>query len=165
MSNQVKQLFERIRKLFATGEITNPDFKAPQIKTQQGQIVKETIRWPYGFTSWPEEGTVLVMFKGGDQGAAEVLYVSSRNGEPSLEKGDAALWSKAGAAAIAKQSGKLAIYSNTITLKAWLDELITICSGINTVPTSGTNPPQTLNPLVVTQLEALKLKTAQLLED
>ncbi len=162
MNDQIKQLFQRLRKVFDTGEITNPDFTTPQVKTKQGQLVKETVRWPYGFTSWPEEGTVMVMFKGGDQGAAEVLYVSSRDGEPSLEKGDAALWSKAGAAAIAKQSGKLAIYSKTITMKAWLDELIDLCAAIKT---TGSSTNQNLNPDLVIQFNALKQKTAQLLED
>ena len=162
MDNSLRAVFDRVRKLFATGKITRPDYKAPQVQTLDGTIVKKEVLWPYGFSSFPEDAVAVVMFKGGDQGAGKVLYLSNRDGEPDLGKWDSAVWARSGAAVIARDSGKLNIHSDVITLKAWLDELIDICAGITT---TGTSTNQSLSLDVVTKLNLLKQKTAQLLED
>ena len=154
--------FQRLRKIFALGKVTAPDAAKPQVQTRRGVILKKAVLWPYGFSSFPEEGTVVVLFQGGDQGAGEIIGISDQKDAPSLGSGDAALWSKGGAQVITKNSGKVDIHSKTKNLKTILDTLIDICQSINTV---GGPAAQNLNPALVTQLTVLKTDVAALLDE
>ncbi len=171
--SQVRASLERLKKIFCLGQLTRAHRDTPQVETSRGHVLKGPVLWPYGYSAYPTQGQGVVLFQGGDQCAGHILLISDQRGAPPLEEGEIALWNKAGAMVKLLGSGKLSIVNPAVGLKEILDELIDLIEGLEvladgTGATAGTYPVTgtiSVNPALKPKLEALKKKTAQLLED
>ncbi len=127
--DQIAALVAKIKNLFATGSLTRRDDDSIQTTTTYGRTVEGRESFPYGFAARAPEGTVLVLFEGGDVERPVILPTRAVDGIPVLEIGDSALWTKAGGWIVARNAGTVELFGTdeggiprAAELKAQLDK-------------------------------------------
>lgn len=122
----MSDLAAKIRNLFTTGKITRRDSNGKiQGTTRYGRTIEGKEFFPYGFYARAKEGTVLFFFEGGDVRSPVMLPISSVDGAPELEEGDAALWTKGGGWVIVRSSGAVELFGKNYGGLIKIEELKT----------------------------------------
>lgn len=155
----LKTTLDRLARIFTKGKIKRPDQHKPQVVTQLGQIIKTDLRWPYGFTAFPEQGTAILLLSGGDSSLPDILYISDQDKAPKLRKNESAIFSSLGGQIIL--GNKILMRNKEKNLKDILDKIIDQITSIQTVGHPGQH---VISPNSQTQLKAIKTEISQLLE-
>lgn len=115
----IKALSNRIKGLIniSTFEKRNEDGSI-RVRTGHGRVLEASESFPYGFVARAEEGQVTVFFRGGNANSIQFLPVVSDEGAPTLNEGDAAVWTKKGGYIICRNAGdeKIEIGGNRYSL-------------------------------------------------
>lgn len=154
MSSVLSALAAHLRTIVSPGaRITWRDGSTVQVTTRHGRVAEGAEQFPYGFAAKGNDGTVLVLFEGGDVRRPVIMPVSSSDGAPDLNDGDAALWSKNGGWVVVRSDGTTELagksYGGLIKIEALTQELqknSTILQAILTVVSTPVNEPDTGNP-------------------
>jgi hypothetical protein len=179
---QIRELGAKMRNLFVAGELRRryADGKV-QVETHNGRAVEKKEAFPYGFYAKAKSGRAFVFCQGGNLDSFEIFPVQPGDDvtPPSLEEGDAALYTGKGGWIVAREAGGVEIYaeaSGAITIagkdgkfyfgnnaKNLCGILTGLIDEIIAIVTSGGPPSHTISPASQKKLELYKSQVKMLL--
>jgi len=104
----LKQISARLRNIVTLGDLKKrySDGRI-QISTAFSKVLEGKEAFPYGFKAKAKKGKLLVLCQGGNFDAFEFLPVIDTDGGPSLNEGDAALYTTSGGWIVCRENGSV----------------------------------------------------------
>lgn len=168
----IKELAAKVRNLFCVADFQKRDGDGViQVRTCNGKVLEKAEAFPYGFYAKAKSGKALVFCRGGNFDGFEILPVlkDSAAAPPSLEEGDAALYTKEGGRVIVREAGDVEVLApecGTLLLANGKADMRSLLLGlideIEGIVTSGSPASQTVNTATRQKLEMYKNKVKEL---
>jgi len=113
MIEQIRAFAAKLRNLFVGGKfIKRYDDGAIQVHTHTGRVIEKKEAYPYGFYAKAKSGRAFVFCQGGDADNFEIFPIVP--GEdvtpPTLEEGDAALYTQSGGWIVVRDTGAVELF-------------------------------------------------------
>jgi phage gp45-like len=107
----IRELGSRLRNLFVDGKFKHRYADGTiQVETRNNMVVEKKEAYPYGFYAKATNGRAFVFCKAGSFDDFEIFPVLSSSALPTLDDGDAALYTDAGGRVIVRDAGAVELF-------------------------------------------------------
>ncbi|WP_427193700.1 phage baseplate assembly protein [Treponema denticola] len=98
----LSDIYARLRNILNTASFKKREDKTVTVESDFSRTIEAEEFFPYGFFSKAKKGRAVILNQGGNAGSYILLPVSSIEGVPDLNDGDAVLWSEDGGKVIVR---------------------------------------------------------------